>query len=198
MEAIRRLAAAVDTTAVCDADRDVRVMAPELRCRSANPVICGPAVTVRCRGDFLGVIQAIDQARPGDVVVVDGGGERIALAGELFARAALGKRLGGIIVDAAYRDMRFVSTCDLPVYSRHVTPRAGTRSTPATVNEPVTCGGVKVDPGDLVLADHDGILVLDPDAAEAQLQAAATVMDFEARIVERLDNGVSLTDSLKQ
>ena len=103
---IRRLAAEVDTTAVCDAVADIRVMSPALRCRSANPMLYGRALTVRCRDDFLGVIQAIEQSSAGDVLVVDGGGQQIALAGELFARAALAKGLAGIIVDGGYRDMR--------------------------------------------------------------------------------------------
>jgi 4-hydroxy-4-methyl-2-oxoglutarate aldolase len=100
LRVIRRLAAEVDTTALCDVADDVRVVSSALRCRSANPALCGPAVTVRCRDDFLGVIQAIEQAGPGDVLVVDGGARETALAGELFARAALAKQLAGIIVDA--------------------------------------------------------------------------------------------------
>ena len=189
---IRRLAADVDTTAICDAARDVFVMSPALRCRSAAPLLCGPAVTVRCRDDFLGVIQAIEHAGAGDVLVVDGGGREAALAGEIFARAALAKGLAGIVVDGGYRDMRFVATCALPVYSRHVTPRAGTTVRPATVNETVTCGGVPVNPGDIVIADLDGIVVLDPARAAAQLTAAAGVTAAEAPVIERLDAGASL------
>lgn len=189
---IRRLAAGVDTTAICDAARDVYVMSPALRCRSAEPVLCGPAVTVRCRDDFLGVIQAIEHAGAGDVLVVDGGGREAALAGEIFARAALAKGLAGIVVDGGYRDMRFVSTCPLPVYSRHVTPRAGTTLRPATVNETVSCGGVPVNPGDIVIADHDGIVVLNPADAVARLTAAAGVTAAEAPVVARLDAGATL------
>jgi RraA family protein len=192
MDTIRRLAAEVDTTAICDAARAAYVMSPALRCRSAAPVLCGPAVTVRCRDDFLGVVQAIEHARAGDVLVVDGGGRETALAGEIFARAALAKGLAGIIVDGGYRDMRFVSTCPLPVYSRHVSPRAGTTLRPATVNETVTCGGVPVNPGDIVIADHDGVVVLDPAGAVAQLTAAAAVMAAEAGVIERLDAGATL------
>jgi 4-hydroxy-4-methyl-2-oxoglutarate aldolase len=192
LETIRRLAADVDTTAICDAAREVFVMSPALRCRSAVPVLCGPAVTVRCRDDFLGVIQALERAGAGDVLVVDGGGREAALAGEIFARAAMAKGLAGIVVDGGYRDMRFVSTCPLPVYSRHVTPRAGTTLRPATVGETVICGGVPVNPGDIVIADHDGIVVLDPADAVAHLTAAAGVMATEARVVERLDAGATL------
>jgi 4-hydroxy-4-methyl-2-oxoglutarate aldolase len=194
LDAIRRLAAEVDTTAICDAARDVFVMSPDLRCRSAQPLLCGPAVTVRCRDDFLGVVQAIEVASSGDVLVVDGGGREPALAGELFARAAIAKGLAGIIVDGGYRDLRFVATCPLPVYSRHVTPRAGTTLRPATVGATVSCGGVPVNAGDIVIADHDGIVVLDPGRALAQLTAAAEVMAAEARVVERLDAGATLGD----
>jgi RraA family protein len=196
MATVRRLAAAVDTTAVCDVAKVTRVMSPALRCLSRNPVLCGPALTVRCREDFLGVIQAIDRAAPGDVLVVDGGGRETALAGELFARAALAAGLAGIVVDGGYRDLRFVASCELPVYARHVTPMAGTVTRPAAVNEPVSCGGVRVDAGDIVLADHDGIVVLDPATAIADLTAAAEVMAVEARVAERLAGGATLGDCL--
>jgi regulator of RNase E activity RraA len=196
MNAIRRLAAGVDTTALCDSAGDIRVMSPALRCRSANPVLCGPALTVRCRDDFLGVIQAIERAEPGDVLVVDGGGRETALAGELFARVAIARELAGIVVDGGYRDLRFIATSRLPVYSRHVTPRAGTTTRPAAVGETVSCGGVPVHPGDIVIADHDGIVVLDPDSAVADLTAAAGVMATEARVAERLAAGATLGDCL--
>src|SRR4051794_31369217 len=123
MDAVRRLAADVDTTALCDAAPDVRVVSPALRCRSADPVLCGPAGAGRCRARFLGGIQGLERAGAGDVLVVDGGGGETARAGELFARAALATGLAGIVVDGGYRDLRYVATCRLPVYSRHVTPR---------------------------------------------------------------------------
>ncbi|GAB3840724.1 RraA family protein [Dactylosporangium cerinum] len=196
LDAIRRLAAEVDTTALCDAVNDIRVMSPALRCRSANPVLCGPAVTVRCRDDFLGVIQALERAESGDVLVVDGGGRETALAGEIFARVALGKGLTGIVIDGGYRDLRFVATCQLPVYSRHVTPKAGTTTRPAAASQAVSCGGVPVHPGDIVIADHDGIVVLDPATAVAQLTAARDVMAAEVRVLERLDQGAALGELL--
>ena len=196
LAAVRRLAAEVDTTALCDAAADLRVISPQLRCRSANPVLCGPALTVRCRDDFFGVLQAIEHATAGDVLVVDGGGRETALAGELFARVALTKELAGIVIDGGYRDLRFIATCQLPVYSRHVTPRAGTTTRLATLAETISCGGVPVHSGDIVIADHDGIVVLDPSQAIAQLTAAAEVMTTEARVVERLAAGATLADCL--
>jgi len=171
-------------------------MAAALRCRSANPNLCGPALTVRCRDDFFGLVLAIEQAAPGDVVVVDGGGRETALAGELFARAALARGIAGLIVDAAYRDLDYVATSELPVYSRYTSPMAGTAQRLGTINEPVTCAGVTVRPGDLVIADRDGIVVLDPAKAAATLSAAAEVKRAEARVLARLAAGGSLRDCL--
>ena len=196
LDNVRRLAAEVDTTALCDTAPDVRVVSPALRCRSADPVLCGPAVTVRCRDDFLGVIQALERAGAGDVLVVDGGGRETALAGELFARAALAKQLAGIVIDGGYRDLRFIATCQLPVYSRHVTPKAGTATRLAALGETVSCGGVPVHPRDIIIADHDGIVVLDPDTAIARLTVAAEVVATESRVVERLTAGATLGDCL--
>ena len=122
---------------------------------------------------------------PGDVIVVDGGGRETALAGELFARAALNRGLAGIVVDGGYRDLAYVARCALPVYSRHVTPMAGSTVRSATLNEPVSCGGVRVSAGDIVIADIDGIVVLDPALAAAQLRAAAQVKATEARVEAR-------------
>ena len=194
MTNFRELAGAVDTCAICDADKDVRVMSPALRCRSRNPVLCGPAFTVRVRDDIFGVVRALQQAAPGDVLVVDGGGRPTALAGELFARAALGRGLAGIIVDGGYRDLAWIETCELPVYSRHVSPMAGTAARLGVLGEPVSCGGVRVSPGDIVVADRDGIVVLDRADAERVIGAAAGVKAAEARVVERLEAGGDLGD----
>jgi 4-hydroxy-4-methyl-2-oxoglutarate aldolase len=192
MTHFRVLAEQADTSAICDVDRTARVMSPEMRCRSANPLLCGPAVTVRCRDDFLGVVQAIEASAPGDVLVVDGGGRPTALAGELFARAAIARGLAGLVVDGGYRDMGFIATCDLPVYSRLVTPMAGTTQRLGVLNEPVSCGGVAVRPGDLVIGDRDGIVVLDPASAEAVLTAAVALKATEVDVAARLSAGAPL------
>ncbi len=76
----------------------------------------------------MAVLRAVEMASPGDVVIVDGGDREIALAGELLARGALVRGLGGIVVDAGYRDIAYVTSCELPIYSRFVTPLAGTAS----------------------------------------------------------------------
>ncbi|MEU0882241.1 RraA family protein [Lentzea sp. NPDC005914] len=186
---------AVDTTAICDADRTTRVVDSAIRARSATTRVFGPAFTVRCREDFLAVLRAVETAEPGDVIVVDGGGRETALGGEMFARGALARSLGGVVVDGGYRDMAYVSTCALPVYSRFVTPRAGTASQLGELQVPVTCGGVVVNPGDLVLADDEGLVVLDPGRAASVLDAALAVKNTEHQVIELLAGGGTLSDA---
>jgi 4-hydroxy-4-methyl-2-oxoglutarate aldolase len=186
---------AVDTTAICDADRTTRVVHSAIRARSAATRVFGSAFTVRCREDFLGVLRAVEAAEPGDVIVVDGGARETALGGEMFARAALARSLGGIVVDGGYRDMSYVATCALPVYSRFVTPRAGTASQLGELQVPLTCGGVAVNPGDLVLADDEGLVVVDPQRVESLLDAALAIKNTESRVIELLDGGGSLSDA---
>lgn len=186
---------AVDTTAICDADRTTRVLHSAIRPRSAATRVFGPAFTVRCREDFLAVLRAVETAGPGSVIVVDGGARETALGGEMFARAALVRGLGGIVVDGGYRDMSFVAGCELPVYSRFVTPRAGTASQLGELQVPVTCGGVVVNPGDLVLGDGEGLVVLDPRRAGDVLEAALGIKNTEQNVVELLGRGSTLSDA---
>jgi len=186
---------AVDTPAICDADKTTRVMHSAISPRSAERRIFGRAFTVRCRDDFLGALQAVEAAAPGDVIVVDGGAREIALAGEIFARGALARSLGGIVVDAGYRDMGYVSGCPLPVYSRFVTPLAGTASKLGELQVPVTCGGVTVNPGDLILADDEGLIVVDPGRVRDLLEAALAIKNAENKVVELLDAGSTLSDA---
>ncbi len=186
---------AVDTTALCDADKTTRVMHSAVRPRSARPRMFGRAFTVRCRDDFLGVLQAIETAAPGDVIVVDGGEREIALGGELFARGALARSLGGIVVDAGYRDMAYVADCELPVYSRFVTPLSGTSAKLGELQVPVTCGGVTVNPGDMILADREGLIVVDPDRIHDLLVVAFAIKKAENAVVERIDAGATLSEA---
>jgi regulator of RNase E activity RraA len=187
---------AAGTTAICDADKATRVMDGAIRPRSARVRLVGPAFTVRCRDDFLAVLQAVETASPGDVVIVDGGEREIALAGELLTRGALVRGLGGMVVDAGYRDIAWVAGCELPIYSRFVTPLAGTASKLGELQIPVTCGGVSVNPGDLVLADDEGVIVVDPGRIHGLLESAAAIKEAEGKLVERLDAGCTLSDGL--
>ena len=148
--------------------------------RTGRPV-CGRAVTVNCRpADNLMVHKAIDVASPGDVLVVrTGGNVTNAVFGELMARAAVARGLGGIVVDGAVRDVSGIAALGLPAFSRAVSPGACDKDGPGEINVPIACGDTVVMPGDVIVGDADGVAVVPRDQAAAVLEAAAAIVERE-------------------
>jgi RraA family protein len=188
--------AALDAAALCDANKDIRVMDAGLRPVTSFRQMVGRARTVRCRDDFLTVIRALGDSEPGEVLVVDGGGGTRALAGELFATEAARRRLAGIVIDGACRDTARLETLPIPLYARWVCPAAGTAERLGETQRPVVCGGVSVEPGDVVVGDRDGIVVVSEAELLALLPRAEEVQRTEARVMERLERGDPLLDML--
>lgn len=122
--------------------------------------MCGPAITVKSRpGDNLMIHKALDLAAPGDIVVVDGGGDLTnALVGELMLTYAQTRQLGGIVIYGAVRDSGWIAAHDFPVYAAGVTHRGPYKDGPGEINVPIAIGGMVIEPGDLVIGDEDGIV----------------------------------------
>jgi regulator of RNase E activity RraA len=153
-------------------------LAPSMR-------LAGPAFTVEVRpGDNLMIHAAIAMARPGDVLVIDGKADRTcALMGLIMMTACRQLRLGGVVVDAAIRDTEELRELGFPVYAVGANPNGPTKNVPGRINWPVSCGGVAVRPGDLVVADADGVVVVEREKAESLLELAERkVVDERARI----------------
>lgn len=179
-DTVSRLAA-LPTANIADAQERLGV-ATGIRPIWAGARIAGPAYTVLTRpGDNKTLIAALDEARPGDVVVVDGGGDITrALLGDLIAARAARLGLGGFVVDGAVRDAETLAEIGLPVFARAVTPAGPFKHGPGRLQRPVAIGGVVVSPGDLVVGDGDGIVIVRAEEAEAVLTEAEAIRDREA------------------
>src|SRR6516225_5878152 len=132
--------------------------------------MCGPALTVNCRpADNLMVHKALQLAERGDVVVVATGGNTVsAVFGGLMAEAASAKGLGGIVVDGALRDVEDLARLRFPAFSRSVCPGGCDKDGPGEINVPICCGNTVVCPGDLIVGDADGVVVV-PHAQAAEV-----------------------------
>lgn len=154
---------------------------------SRSTRLTGPAFTIEVRpGDNLMIHAAMALAQPGDVLVVDGKGDRsCALMGAIMITACKKLGLGGIVLDGAHRDTEDLLALDFPVYSVGSNPNGPTKSVPGRINHPISCGGVAVNPGDLVVGDGDGVVVIERDRVASLLTPAAQkVTDERVRIDE--------------
>ena len=141
--------------------------------RDPGLALCGVALTVRVRpGDNLMVHKALTLARPGDVLVVDGSGDiSHALLGGLMRLAALARGVAGVVVDGAIRDTAEWAQGELPVFARGHAHRGPSKDGPGEINVPVSCAGLAVSPGDVVVGDGDGVITCAPTRLPAVLEA---------------------------
>lgn len=136
--------------------------------------LVGRAITVKVRpGDNLMIHKAIDMADPGDVIVVDGGGELTqALVGELMQMHAQVRGIAGFVIDGAIRDVAAFYAADFPCFARGNTHRGPFKEGPGEINVPVAIGGLVIQAGDLVVGDEDGLVAIPADEIENLLTAA--------------------------
>jgi len=164
---------------------------------SRSTRLAGPAFTVEVRpGDNLMIHAAMALAQPGDVLVVDGKGDRsCALMGAIMITACRQLGLGGVILDGAHRDTEDLLALDFPVYSVGSNPNGPTKNVPGRINWPISCGGVAVNPGDLVVGDGDGVVVIERDRAAALLPLAAHKVTEERTRIEEITSGRNIRPS---
>ena len=147
--------------------------------------VAGPAFTVEVRpGDNLMIHAAIALAQPGDVLVIDGKGDQTAaLMGTLMLSACQKLGIAGVVVDAAIRDRVELLDLGFPVFSAGFNPAGPTKYVPGRINHPICAGGTTVCPGDLIVGDADGVVVIERDKAPAMMALAdKKVADEAARL----------------
>ena len=175
---------------VGDAMGRFHFMDPGVVSRTGLPV-CGVAVTVSARpGDNLMVHKALEVASPGDVVVVSTNGNTTsAIFGELMGTTAVAARLGGIVVDGAIRDVDGLRALGLPAFSRSVTPGGCDKDGPGEINVPIACGNTVVAPGDLIVGDGDGVVVVPREDAAEVLERVILLEANEAKRIAAIGAG---------
>jgi RraA family protein len=159
--------------------------------RPGDKTMAGTAVTARSRGgDNLTYLRALEFCRPGDVLIVDAGGDIAnAVVGGILTFYARKIGVAGVVIDGAIRDVAEIRSRDLPVYARGVTHRGPYKDGPGEINVPISIGGMVVNPGDIVVGDQDGLLAIPPaDAAELIVKARA-VLEAEARTMQAMEEG---------
>ncbi|MCB1499955.1 MAG: dimethylmenaquinone methyltransferase [Bauldia sp.] len=169
-------------------DPSIRPLSPP----GAQPRLFGRAVTVGCEPpDFGAVVRVLDIIGPGDVVMIAAAGNReFAMIGEILGGHLRRRGGAGLVCDGAIRDVATLAGWpDFSVYTRSVTPRGPLSAERGVVNAPVVIGRQIVRPGDLVIGDDDGLVVLSPDTVRTRLKDALDRLALEARWIESLAGG---------
>lgn len=170
MENIIKEFLSVPTTCISDAMDGLNNFHPSIKPLKEAYKVAGRAFTVKIPvGENLSVLEAISKAKPGDILVVDAKGDQYrAVAGDFVLGMAQTLGIGGLVVDGVIRDIVGVKELNFPVFSRGTTVAASGKTGLGEVNVPISCGGVPVIPGDIIVGDADGVVVI-PQALEQEI-----------------------------
>jgi 3-hexulose-6-phosphate synthase/6-phospho-3-hexuloisomerase len=158
----------------------------------------GRALTVKtANGDWAKPVEAIDRAKPGDVIVIDAGGGSTAVWGELASHSCQVKGVAGVVIDGAARDIDTILEINFPCFSRHVVPHAGEPKGHGDIGSEVECGGQLVRTGDWIVGDESGVVVVPQEIAVEMANRALDVLERENRIREEIKRGGTLSSVLE-
>ncbi|MCK5113470.1 MAG: orotidine 5'-phosphate decarboxylase [Phycisphaerae bacterium] len=182
VESLRELLESVRTSNISDGAHRQPCL-EGLRPIAADQFAVGRAVTVRSApGDWAKPVEAIDIAKPGDIIVIDTFGKPPAIWGELASESAKNKGIAGLVVNGAVRDTAEIRKLGFPVWTKHVTSHAGDPHGLGEINVPIEIAHQRICPGDWIVADDDGVMVLPAAKAVEMANRAADVLEAENRI----------------
>lgn len=182
-----------DVADISDALNRLYAFDPEIRSLTSSAHrLCGAACTVRVfPGDNLLIHKALDIAKPGDIIVVDGHGTygKSAVAGDLVACKAKHRKIAGFVIDGVVRDLPGIIDLDFPVFARGSTAIGPLHRGPGEINYPIACGGVVVNPGDVVVADSSGIVAIPRENALTILESLDADRDRQSAYLRAVQRG---------
>ncbi|WP_428911530.1 RraA family protein [Niallia sp. Krafla_26] len=155
-----------------------------------KPILVGHALTIHCPpGDNLVLQKAIEMAEPGDVLVMNAGGDtRQAPVGEIVVSNCIRRGIVGLVIDGPIRDSDVLPNLSIPVFAKGVTHRGCYKNGPGEINVTIACGGAVVRPGDLIVGDCDGVVVVPYEEAEGLLPKLEKMVEKEAQVLEQIRN----------
>jgi 4-hydroxy-4-methyl-2-oxoglutarate aldolase len=186
----------LDAASLSDANKALRILPRELRPYGRGIRMVGRAVTVAAAGDLVPVLAGLQQCGAGDILVIDAGTTDHAVLGELFATEALRREMAGIVVYGLCRDTPVLAQLPLPIYALGTIPRAAGATRLPRAQQPVRLGDMEVRPGEILVGDDDGIVVVSDAELEAALETAEAIQRREGRIRSAIQNGTSLFEQL--
>lgn len=185
------------TSNVSDAMHRKGAMDAGILARQTGKRIAGRAVTVfTADGDWAKPVEAIDQAQPGDVLVIDSRGTQTAMWGELASHSCLVKGIAGVVIDGAIRDIDDIRAMGFPAWSRWLVPNAGEPKGFGEIGAEVRCGGQTVRSGDWIVADDMGVVVVPQEEAQEIANRSLEVHERENRLREEIKRGKTLSSVL--
>jgi 3-hexulose-6-phosphate synthase/6-phospho-3-hexuloisomerase len=191
-EEVRKILEKVSTPNLSDAMHRSGDL-PGLQCITPGRKLVGPCVTVRTYpGDWAKPVEAIDVAKPGEVILVDAAGQGPALWGELASESCLQRKVAGVVIEGAIRDVDSIRALGFPAFARIVTPTAGEPKGFGEINVPLRIGGVAVQPGDWIVGDESGVVRIPKAKAVEVANRAMDVLEHENRLREEIRRKATL------
>jgi 4-hydroxy-4-methyl-2-oxoglutarate aldolase len=186
----------LDAASLSDANKALRILPRELRPYRNGIRMVGRAVTVAASADLVPVLAGLEQCGAGDILVVDAGTTEHAVLGELFATEAVRRGMAGIVVYGLCRDTATLTQMRLPIYALGTIPRAVGATRLPVSQQPVRLGDIEVRPGEILVGDDDGIVVVSDAELEEALETAEAIQRREGKLRSAIQDGTSLFEQL--
>jgi len=196
VERVRKLS----TSLISDGMEESKTMHCKIKPLKMGMKVLGTALTVKVKpSDNLYLHKAIYEAEEGYVIVMDNGENMdAAVWGEMMSRGALAVGLSGVVLEGCVRDIRDIKELGLPIFAAGAVPKAPTVSGPGSINKEITCGGIEVNPGDLIFGDDDGVVVVSPKELEDVVKKAEAKLAREGNRLKELEEGKLVPNWLKE